>query len=133
MKKIILIVLLLVPLAAAADTYQDAAGTSQMLADYIDNMWTFLFSDVPTVIDRFMTWLLYYWVKMKLFAYYYFVKSAYGIAGTILADMNVMSQIASSMTLLPQDVRQMLVETRLFDGVNLLIQAWATKFVMRLI
>lgn len=133
MKKILFVAFLFIPFVVFADTYEDVAGTSQMFADYIDDMWLFVFTDVPTVIDRFFTWLLTWWVKLKLFAYYHFIRAAFGIAKVLLADMNVMSQITTGMTLLPQDVRQMLVETRLFDGVNLLIQAFATRFVMRLI
>jgi hypothetical protein len=131
--KIFILVALLFPFIVFADTYQDAAGASQMVADSFDDLWTFLFTDTPNMIERFMAYVLQKFVQMKLWAYFEFIKMSYNIAKVILADLNVMSTIASNMTLLPQDVRQMLVETRLFDGVNLLIQAYATKFVMRIV
>jgi hypothetical protein len=131
--KIFILVALLFPFFVFADTYQDAAGASQMVADGFDDLWVFLFTDTPNMMERFMAYALEKFVQMKLWAYFEFIKMSYNIAKVILADLNVMSTIASNMTLLPQDVRQMLVETRLFDGVNLLIQAYATKFVMRIV
>jgi len=131
--KILILVVLMFPVLVLADTYQDVAGTSQMIADSFDDLWVFLFTDTPNMMQRFMAYLLELWIQMKLKAYYEFIKLSYNIAKVILADLNVMSTIASNMTLLPQDVRQMLVETRLFDGVNLMIQAYATKFVMRVV
>ena len=53
--KIFILVALLFPFIVFADTYQDAAGASQMVADSFDDLWTFLFTDTPNMIERFMT------------------------------------------------------------------------------
>ncbi len=131
MKKIILGVFLFVPFIAMGDTYQDIAGASQMVADSFSEMWTYFFDDVPSMLQRLTGWLVVWLVKAKLFVKLELMQYSWGVAKVIIADLNIMSQITAQMTALPQDVRQALIDMRLFDGINLLFQAWMTRFVMR--
>lgn len=131
-KLILFLFLAFLPFFVFSQEYKDAAGTSQMIADSFDELWTFLFTDTPNMIERFMAYLVQKWVEIKLWAYFEFIKLSFNIAKVILADLNVMSTITSQMSLLPQDVRQVLVQTRLVDGINLIVQAYATRFVMSL-
>lgn len=132
MKKIFLL-LLIVPAAAAADTYQDAAGTSQMLADSITDFWDFTYSDWVQMVQRFYAWALVWFVKAKLYAELESMKFAWGVAKIIIEDLQIMSQITAQMSALPVDVRQALVDMRVFDGINILLNAYVTKFVLRII
>ncbi|WP_281556537.1 DUF2523 family protein [Thalassomonas sp. RHCl1] len=135
MKKLFLFSLLLLPALVYANTqtYQDAAGTSQMLADSIGDFWTYLFTDTPNMLHRFAAWLLEYWVQLKLYVYLELMKFSWGVAKVIIEDLSIMSQITAQMSLLPIDVRQAFVDMRLFDGINLILNAYVTKFVMRLL
>ncbi len=130
MKKIILCLFLFVPFLALGDTYQNAAGTSQMIADSFGEMWTYFFDDVPSMFQRLTAWAVVWLVKAKLFIQLELMQYSWGVAKVIIADLNIMSQITAQMSLLPQDVRQALVDMRLFDGINLLLNAYMTKFVM---
>jgi len=123
----------LFPYIAYADTYQDAAGTSQMLADNISLFWKFLFDDTPTLWHRFWSWAVKWYVKAKLFAYLEALKFSWIVGKEIIIDLNIMSQITAQISALPQDVRQAFVDMRLFDGLNLLLNAYMTRFVMRTI
>jgi len=133
MKKILFLLFVFVPFLAVGDTYQDAAGASQMVADSFSEMWTFFFDDVPSMFQRATGWIIVWLVKAKIYAQLELMKYSWGVAKVIIADLNIMSQITSQMSLLPQDVRQALVDMRLFDGINLLFQAIMTRFVMRFI
>jgi hypothetical protein len=119
------------PFFVLADTYQDIAGASQMVADSFGEMWAFLFDDVPSLLQRATAWFVVWSVKAKIFLQLEFMKYSWGIAKIIIQDLNIMSQITSQISILPQDVRQALIDMRLFDGINLLFQAFMTRFVMR--
>lgn len=129
MKKLFFI-FLFVPFLAIADTYTDIGGASQMVADSFTEMWDYLFDDVPSMLERSTAWFVVWSVKAKLYAYLELMKFSWGVAKIIIADLNIMSQITSQMSALPVDVRQAFVDMRLFDGINLLLQAYMTKFVM---
>ncbi len=131
MKKILFLIVIFVPFLAFGDTYQNAAGASQMVADSFGEMWTFFFDDVPSMLQRLTGWLIVWLVKAKIYAQLELIKYSWGVAKVIIQDLNIMSQITSQMSILPQDVKQALVDMRLFDGVNLLFQAYMTRFVMR--
>jgi len=133
MKKILFLMFVFVPFLAFGDTYQDAAGASQMVADSFSEMWAFFFDDVPSMFQRATGWIIVWLVKAKIYAQLELMKYSWGVAKVIIADLNIMSQITSQMSVLPQDVRQALVDMRLFDGLNLLFQAFMTRFVMRFI
>ena len=125
-------ILVMLPFLAFANTttYEDAAGTSQMLADNITGFWTYLFDDMPSALERFWAWLLQYWVQMKLYAQLELMKFSWGVAKAMIENLSIMSQITAQISVLPIDARQALIDMRLFDAINLLIQAWMTKFVM---
>jgi hypothetical protein len=74
-----------------------------------------------------MTW----YIKLKLFAYLEALKFSWVVGKQILLDFNIMSQITAQINLLPQDVRQALVDMRIFDGLNILLNAFMTRFIMR--
>ena len=133
MKKSIFILFLFLPFLALGDTYQDVAGTSQMVADSFGDMWDFFFDDVPSMFQRLTAWAVIWLVKAKLYLQLELMQYSWGVAKVIIADLNIMSQITAQMSLLPQDVRQACVDMRFFDGVNLLLNAYMTKFVMNFI
>lgn len=132
MRYFIFIVLILFPFFVLSQEYQNEGGAAQMVADSFSEIYTFMFTDVPNVIQRFFAWLIIWLVKAKLYAQLEFMQFSWGIAKQIILDLNIMSEITSKISVLPADVRQALVSMRFFDGVNLLLNAYMTKFVMNL-
>jgi hypothetical protein len=130
MKKILFICLLCVPFLAFADTYKDISGASQMVADSFSSLWTFFFEDIPSVITDLFKFLMEIALEVKLFIAYHFMQAAWLIAKDMIDSLQIMSTIAANVHLLPQDVRQALVDMRLFEGFNLIVQAYVTRFVM---
>lgn len=128
--------LLILPMVVFAQdagaTYKDEAGTSQMIADSFKELWSYFFDDVPSMMERFFAWAIIWLVKAKIYLQLESMKFAWGVAKVIIADLNIMSQITAQMGALPPDVRQALVDMRLFDAINLVLQAYVTKFVMGL-
>jgi hypothetical protein len=130
MKKILFLVCLLVPFLAFADTYEDIGGASQMVADSFGGFWTFFFEDIPSAMTDFMKFIMDKVLQIKLYFMIHFVKAAWLIAKEMLESLQIMSVITANVSLLPQDVRQAIVDMRLFEGFNLIVQAYVTRFVM---
>ena len=131
-KYIFIIFIMLISGTVKADVYTDIAGTSQMIADSFEDLWTFFFTDTPNMIERFMAYMIQKFLELKLYAYAEFLKISYNVAKAMIENLNVMSTITSQMNLLPQDIQQAIAQTRLIDGFNILIQARLTKFIMGL-
>jgi len=130
MKRLFFIFVIFLPFLAVGDTYKDAAGASQMVADSFGDIFDFFFDDVPSLLQRATAFVIVWLVKAKLYMQLEFIQFSWGVAKVMLANLNIMSQITAQMSLLPVDVRQALVDMRFFDGVNLLLNAYVTKFVM---
>ena len=130
MKKLIFILLVFMPCFAFAETYADTGGFFQMIGDFFNGIWDFFFVDIPNLIQRALAYFIIWYTKASLYAQFEFMKYSWGVAEIIIQDLNIMSLITAQMTLLPLDVRQAFVDMRFFDGVNLLLNAYMTKFVM---
>ena len=133
MNKSFLLLLLFIPFSASAGIYQDIAGAYQMISDGFTSLFDFLFSDIPDLFQRATAYFIVWSTKAKIYGYLSMMKFSWGVAEIIIQDLNIMSLITSQMSLLPQDVRQAFVHMRLFDGINLLFNAYMTKFVMNFI
>jgi len=127
-----LIVFLSVPFVAFADTYKDAAGTSQMIADSFSAFWSFLYEDTPDFFQRIFNYVYEYVVSIKIYFIKMAVIASWKIGKEMIESFQIMSLITSNISALSPDVRQAFVDMRLFDGINLLIQAHVTKFILRL-
>lgn len=114
-----------------AGIYQDIAGAAQMVSDSFNEVYTFFFNDIPSLAQRFFAWFIVWFVKAQLFLKLKLMTFAWGVAQVIISDLNIMSEITSQVSSLPQDIRQAIVDMRLLDGMNLLLNAYVTKFVMK--
>jgi hypothetical protein len=131
MKKLLFVFVLFFPFLVFADTYNDIAGASQMIADSFDDLWVYFFDDVPSMFQRAFNYAYEFAFKIKLYFVEMSLKASWAIAKELIESFQIMSSITSSITILPQDVRQALVDMRLFDAINLLLQAQVTRFVLR--
>ena len=116
---------------ASSKEYEGFFGFFQMISDSIEDFWQYLLVDVPDWWERFVAWALVWYTKLKLTTYLNMLSFSWSVGKQILLDLNIMSQITAQIAVLPQDVRQALVSMRLFDGINIILNAWMTRFVMR--
>jgi len=124
---------LLLPFVAFGDTYQDVAGTSQMIADEFKHLWDFMYDDNPSFIKRTAVGLTAEAAKAKFFVQLELIKFGWSVAESLINDLQIMSEITAQSSLLPQDVRQALVDMRFMDGLNLLVQAIVTRYVLDMV
>ncbi|MDN3377957.1 MULTISPECIES: DUF2523 family protein [unclassified Pseudoalteromonas] len=132
--KFILLTIFFIPFFAfSAVEPSGMANFAQKVGDFFTDTWAFFDDDVPSFLERAA---IYATEKAVMFAIELKIESikfAWKVAKAVLENFQVSSKVVSAANSLPQDVKAALVDMRFFDGVAIIIQALATKFVMRFI
>ena len=129
--KTLLLIMLFLPLFVLADTYTGEQGVAQMHGDFITDLWSYFESDVPNFIQRMYSYYIEYITVGYIAVKIEMVKLSWSVAERILENYDIASRIISQADALPQDVKAMLIDIRFFDGLNFIIQAGVSRFVMR--
>ncbi|MCF6455517.1 DUF2523 domain-containing protein [Pseudoalteromonas sp. MMG023] len=129
--KTLLLIMLFLPLFVLADTYTGEQGVAQMHGDFITDLWSYFESDVPNFIQRMYSYYIEYITIGYIAVKIEMVKLSWSVAERILENYDIASRIISQAEALPQDVKAMLIDIRFFDGLNFIIQAGVSRFVMR--
>ena len=131
--KFILLTILFIPFLALANEPSSMAVFAQKAGDFFTDTWAFFDDDVPNFLQRAVIYVtekaVMFAIELKIEA----IKFAWKVAKAVLENFQVSSKIVAAANSLPQDVKAALVDMRFFDGVAIIIQALATKFVMRFI
>ena len=59
------------------------------------------------------------------------MKLAWTVAKAVFENFQIGSKLANAATALPRDVQAAIVDMRLFDGLNIVINAFIARYVMR--
>lgn len=129
--KTLLLIMLFLPLFVLADTYTGEQGVAQMHGDFITDLWSYFESDVPNFIQRMYSYYIEYITIGYIAVKIEMVKLSWSVAERILENYDIASRIIAQAQALPQDVKAMLIDIRFFDGLNFIIQAGVSRFVMR--
>ncbi|MEI4549468.1 DUF2523 family protein [Pseudoalteromonas spongiae] len=129
--KTLLLIMLFLPLFVLADTYTGEQGVAQMHGDFITDLWSYFESDVPNFIQRMYSYYIEYITIGYIAVKIEMVKLSWSVAERILENYDIASRIIAQADSLPQDVKAMLIDIRFFDGLNFIIQAGVSRFVMR--
>ena len=123
--------MLLTPLFVSADTYQDTAGAAKSMGDYFTDFWDFFDNDVPNFFQRTLNYIIEKIVLFKINAQIESMKLAWTVAKAVFENFQIGSKLANAATALPRDVQAAIVDMRLFDGLNIVINAFIARYVMR--
>ena len=128
MKYLIVITLLILPFSAMADT--GIGAFFSYLVELGESFWNMATNSVPSMIERFFAWVLEWAVLIKAYLFYSSVQFAWGVSSVILEDIALGSQLNAAIGFLPQDLQAALIQLRLLDGVEIIIQALVARFAM---
>lgn len=131
--RIIILLLLTIPFVVTAAQYQNTGGAFQMISDYFKTFQDLVFNDVPNMLQRFTAYVIELVIQAKLAAQLYAIEFAWGVAKQLLLNIGIMSEITAQIGALNQDVKQALVDMRLFDGLNIVLTAHMTRYVLGMI
>ena len=116
-----------------AEALKGVQGAATAAGNFIDDFWSFFDEDVPNFLERSLAYILEKIVLFKITAQIEAMKLAWSVAKTVLESFEIGSKIAAAATALPRDVQAAIVDMRLFDGLNIIIQAFIARYVMRFI
>lgn len=123
--------LFVVSYSASADT-----GLGAFFSEVVgigEDFWTLTTDTTPSMIDRLTAWFLEYYVLMKIIAFKTALELSWSVAGVVLEDLALGSKLNMMLGFLPNDVQVALVELRILDAIELILQAYVARFSMDLI
>ncbi|MDK1285957.1 DUF2523 family protein [Pseudoalteromonas umbrosa] len=128
-----LIIFMLYMSTASATQYSGFDGWLDLISDFITDFWSFFDTDFPEMVIRFYAWAIEWITLLKLKLELQSIQFAWLVAKQILENFQIGSKIASAASALPLDMQSALMDMRIFDGFNLIINAYVTRYVMRFI
>lgn len=128
MRNLILISFLFMPaVAMAADSsFLDYVG------DKLNGIHYTITEEVPGLLHRFAAWGVEFYALCVISAKMEMLKFAYLVAKQITTDINISGYLLSSLSDLPSSVRWALNQLGFVNGLNLIINAYITRFVLNL-
>lgn len=98
-----------------------------------EDFWSLTTESIPSMFERFLAWLLEWYVLAQIFAFKSALEISWNVASVILEDLALGSKLNVAIGFLPNDVQAALVQFRILDAIELIFQAYVTRFAMDLI
>lgn len=136
-KKIIFICFVFLPFfiftahALEPEQATGAQGAATVASNFISDIWDFFDKDVPEFFQRALAYIIKQVVLFQINAQIEAIKLAWSVSKEILESFQIASKIASTANALPQDVKAALVDLRFFDALNIIVQAFIARYVLR--
>lgn len=130
MRNIIFLSLLLLPsLAMAADdsSFLDWIGSR------FDSLHYTVTQEVPNMFHRFVAWGVEFYTLCVITAKLQAIEFAYLVAKQIATDINISGYLVSTISQLPSGVRWMLELMGFANIINLIVNAYITRFVLNVL
>ncbi|HCT2509125.1 DUF2523 family protein [Aeromonas dhakensis] len=127
MRNMFVLCLMFIPaVAMAADTpsFLDYVG------DKLNDIHYTITEEVPGVFHRFTAWGIEFYTLCVITAKLEMIKFAYLVAKQITTDINLSGYLLASISQLPSPVRWALELMGFVNGLNLIINAYVTRFVL---
>ena len=119
--------------AQAAQSGQGIQAAADVASNFIEDIWSFFDDDLPDFFKRALVYILEKITLFKISAQIEAMKLAWSVSKSVIESFQIGSKLASAASALPQDVKGALVDMRLFDGLNIIIQAFIARYILRFI
>lgn len=131
--KLLILFLLILPVIAFANesSYDGFEGAAKAMGDFFSDIWAFFDDDVPNFLERALTFILEKITLFVISAQIEAMKLAWAVSKSILDNFQIATKIANAVNALPQDVQAAISDMRILDGVNIIIQAFVARYVLR--
>ncbi|ASI23393.1 TPA: DUF2523 domain-containing protein [Aeromonas salmonicida] len=128
MRNLLFILIMFIPSIALADdgSFLDYVGNR------INDIHYTITQEIPSVFHRFVAWGIEYYSLAVITVKLQTIEFAYLVAKQIATDINISAYLVSSISQMPSGVRWALQELGFANGLNLLINAYITRFVMNI-
>lgn len=109
------------------------SGFAQDVKDFFSDIWAFFTEAIPDMFYRLGAWLVEAIVYVKVVMMYQSMMFSWNVAKVILEDLQVSHLLMSALGGLPPSLRAFITDCRIVDGINVVLNAYATRFVMRVL
>jgi hypothetical protein len=106
-------------------------GFAQSILDFFSDFWEAITEGIPNLLQRLAAWAFEAAVFLKFLLYLESIKFAWGVAKLVLEDLSISSTLSQFFGALPPTARAILVDIRFPDAVNVILNAYVTKAVLR--
>ena len=93
-------------------------------------IYDFITIDIYNLITEAVAFIILHWTLFSLKLQLSFMQFSWDVASVIIADLQITQKINESLNLLPNDVVQKLHFFNVTSGLNLIINAAVTRYVM---
>jgi len=100
--------------------------------NWFGEIWDLFTIHTPNMFERFITWVYIWVLKVKIYLQYESVKFYYTIASTFLSELQLTQLLSTYISRLEPDLQYVINVTKLPDAFMLIIEAYVTRFIMRL-
>ncbi len=104
---------------------------AQSVLDFGSDFFYAITEGVPNMLVRLGAWAFEAAVYLKFMLYLESIKFAWSVAKLVLEDLSISSTLSSFFSALPPTARAILVDIRFPDAVNVILNAFVTRAVMR--
>jgi len=133
-KNIFFVTFMLFPfLAFAADSNSGFGGAFQSIIDFCTDIMNFFTIAIPSFFHRLTAWAFEAFIYIKFLLYVETIKYSWQVAKLVISDLSISETITSSLSSLSPTIRAVLSDLRLIDAVNVVLNAYVTRMVMRFI
>jgi len=98
-----------------------------------EDVWNLATVSTPNMIERMFAYLLQWYITVEFYLLKQALEFSWQISGVVLEDLALGSKLNNAISFLPNDVQAALVQMRILDGIELLLQAYVTRFTFDLI
>lgn len=132
LKLFICLMILSAPALAADDTswYSGIFDFFDWIADAIADFTATFIDGISAFVRRAYAYYIEAAVVIKLYLYVASLELAYGIAQEIANDLNLFGYLSTAISGLPSDVQYIMNLWGIPNAINIVINAYITKFVM---
>ena len=129
---IAIVIILLTSFSAVAADSGGITGFAQDVINYFSDFWKAITDGIPSLFQRMAAWAIEAALLIQFYLYFEGMKFAWGVAKIILDDLSISSTLASFFGVLPSTTRAILIDIRIPDAINVILNAFVTRAVMRM-
>ena len=129
MRLLILLFLILISFSSMAADNQGFSGFFTAIGLFFNDIYEFITVIIPRKITEFIFWIKLYLLYYKFYSMLEVLRFSHDLAITFFHQLNISEVIEVATSNLPPDLQKAALDMRVFDSLNLLIEALITRFV----
>lgn len=128
----LIIFLLLFSIPSYAFASDGIGGFAQDAVDTFEFFKFFITDGVPSFFTRLVAWVVEFYIYIKFMMYLETIKFAWSVAELILQDLSISENLASMFNSMPSSIRAFAFDCRIVDAINVVLNAYFTRIVLRI-